>query len=72
MLKCCPPGRRTKGRPRNSLMQEVTIGMREKKIAKLQAQKDMKTLIICTKINNNKIKLLIMQDLEVIDYKMQG
>ena len=28
----CPPGRLRKGRPRNSWMQEVTIGMREREI----------------------------------------
>ena len=31
-LKWCPPGRRRKGRPRNSWMQEVTTGVREKGI----------------------------------------
>ena len=29
ILEWCPPGRRRKGRPRNSWMQEVTSGMRE-------------------------------------------
>ena len=29
ILKWCPPGRRRRGRPRNSWMQEVTTGMRE-------------------------------------------
>ena len=29
ILEWCPPGRRRKGRPRNSWMQEVTTGMRE-------------------------------------------
>ena len=32
MLDWCPPGRRRKGRPRHSWMQEVTSGMREKGI----------------------------------------
>ena len=31
-IEWCPPGRRKKGRPRNSWMQEVTTGMREKGI----------------------------------------
>ena len=30
ILELCPPGRRKKGRPRNSWMQKVTTGMREK------------------------------------------
>ena len=30
ILEWCPPGRRRKGRPRNSWMQEVTTGMRER------------------------------------------
>ena len=29
ILEWCPPGRRRKGRPRNSWMQEVTTGMGE-------------------------------------------
>ena len=32
ILEWCPPERRRKGRPRNSWMQEVTTGMREKGI----------------------------------------
>ena len=32
ILERCPPGRRRKGRPRNSWMQEVTTGMRERGI----------------------------------------
>ena len=28
-IECCPPGRKGKERPRNSLMQKVTTGMRE-------------------------------------------
>ena len=32
ILEWCPPGRRRKGRPRNSWMQEVTTGMRERGI----------------------------------------
>ena len=62
ILEWCPPGRRRKGRPRKSWMQEVTTGMREqgigdlewidrerwrKKINILQAQKDVKTPRIC-------------------------
>ena len=63
MLEWCPPVRRRKGRPRNSWMQEVIIGMIEKgnnsmqwidreewgrKIKLiLQAQKYVKTLILC-------------------------
>ena len=58
ILKWCPPGRRRNGRPRNSWMQEVTTGMRErgigdfewvdregwrKKINLPEAQKDAKT-----------------------------
>ena len=30
ILEWCPPGRRRKERPRNSWMQEVTTGMRER------------------------------------------
>ena len=29
ILESCPPGRRGKGKPRNSWIQEVTTGMRE-------------------------------------------
>ena len=29
ILEWCPPGRRRKGRPRNSWMQEIITGMRE-------------------------------------------
>ena len=62
ILEWCPPGRRRiiKGRPRNSWIQKITTGMREKEInmewidrgewrrkIKLKAQKDVKTLIIC-------------------------
>ena len=32
ILEWCSPGRRRKGRPRNSLMEEVTTGMRERGI----------------------------------------
>ena len=32
----CPPGRRRNGRPRNSWMQEVTTGMRERGIGDLE------------------------------------
>jgi hypothetical protein len=35
ILEWCPPGRR-KGRPRNSWMQEVTTGMREKGINNME------------------------------------
>ena len=54
MLEWYPPGRRKMGKPRNSWMQEVTTGMREKRVSnmgriqkknkliKLQAQKDVK------------------------------
>ena len=57
-------GRRRKGKSRNSWMQEVTTGMRERGINNLEwvnregwrrkikfkilAQKDVKTLILCT------------------------
>ena len=57
ILELCSPGRRRKGRLRNSWMQEVTTGMRErgelewvdregwrKKINFLWAQKDVNTL----------------------------
>ena len=36
ILGWCPPGRRRKGRPRNSWMQEVATGMREKGINNLE------------------------------------
>ena len=71
MLTCCPPGRRRrrKDRPRNSWMQEVTTGMREKGInnvewidreewkrkIKLQTQNDVKILSI-----HKEIKLLYL------------
>ena len=32
ILKWCPPGRRRKGKPRNSWMQEVTTAMTEKEL----------------------------------------
>ena len=56
ILEWCLPGRRKKGRPRNSLMQEVTTGMRERGICELEwvdregwrkAQKDVKTSRTC-------------------------
>ena len=63
ILELCPLGRRRKGRPRNSWMQEVTTRMRESGInnldwvdregcrrkikLKLQAQKDVKKSRIC-------------------------
>ena len=36
ILEWCPPGRRRKGRPRNLLMQQVTIGRREKGINNME------------------------------------
>ena len=36
ILQWCPPGRRGKGRPRNSWMQEVTTGMRKREIGDLE------------------------------------
>ena len=36
VLEWCPPGGRRKGRPRNSWMQEVTTGMREKGISNME------------------------------------
>ena len=36
ILESCTPGRRPKGRARYSWMQEVTTGMREKKINGMQ------------------------------------
>ena len=36
MLEWCPPGRRRKGRLRNSWMQDVTTGMREREINNLE------------------------------------
>ena len=36
LLECCPTVRRRKGRPRNSWMQEVTNGMREKGIKNVE------------------------------------
>ena len=36
ILEWCPPGRRRKGRPRNSRKQEVTTGMRERGIGGLE------------------------------------
>ena len=35
ILEWCPPGRRRKGRPRNTWMQEITTGMREGRIGDL-------------------------------------
>ena len=35
-LEWCPPGRPRNGKPRNSWMQEVTTGMREKGIVDLE------------------------------------
>ena len=36
IVEWCPPGRRRKRRPRNSWMQEVTSGMREKGINSME------------------------------------
>ena len=36
ILERCPSGRRRKGRPRNSWMQEVTTGLRERGIGGLE------------------------------------
>ena len=36
ILKWCPAGRRRKGRPRNSWMQEAKTGMREKGITNME------------------------------------
>ena len=36
ILELCPPGRIRKGRPRNSWIQEVTAGMREREINNLE------------------------------------
>jgi hypothetical protein len=36
IVEWCTPGRRRKGRPRNSWMQEVTTGMRERGIGDLE------------------------------------
>ena len=36
ILEWCPPGRRRKGSPRNSWMQEVTTGIRERGIGDLE------------------------------------
>ena len=36
ILEWCPPGKRRKGRPGNSWMEEVTTGMRERGIADLE------------------------------------
>jgi hypothetical protein len=36
ILEWCPTGGRRKGRPRNSWMQEVTTGMRERGIGDLE------------------------------------
>ena len=36
ILEWCPPGRRRKGKPRNSWMQEVTSGMSEKGINNME------------------------------------
>jgi hypothetical protein len=36
ILDWCPPGRRRKRRPRNSWIQEVTTGMREKGINNIE------------------------------------
>jgi hypothetical protein len=35
-LECCPSGRRRTRKPRNSMLQEVTTGMREKGINKME------------------------------------
>ena len=35
-LEYCPPGRRRKGKPRNSRKQEVTTGVREKRIDNME------------------------------------
>ena len=35
-LEWCPPGRRIKGRPQNSCMQEVTTGIRNKGIDNME------------------------------------
>ena len=61
ILEWCPPGRRRriKGRPRNSWMQEGTIGMREKGINKHEMdrqgrmEKENKTLSTerCVNVN---------------------
>ena len=62
ILGWCPPGRRGKGRPQNSEMQEVTSGTRERGINNMEwidreewrrkikhkSQKDVKTSILCT------------------------
>ena len=60
-----PPGRRRRGRPRNSWIQEVTTGMRERERERIwqlgvdrrggvdKAQKDVKTSRICIKINKS-------------------
>jgi hypothetical protein len=37
IVEWCPPGRRREGRSRNSWMQEVTTGMREKGINNLES-----------------------------------
>ena len=69
MLEWCPLGRRRKGRPRNSWIQEVTSGMAEKGInyiewndiqelrrkIKHQAQQDVKNIFSVH--NNNFIYL---------------
>ena len=36
MLGWCPPGRKRKGRPRNSWMEEVTTGIKEKGIRSME------------------------------------
>ena len=36
ILEWCPPGRRINGRPRNSWMQKITTGMREKGIKNME------------------------------------
>ena len=51
ILDWCAPGRRRKGRPRNSWMQEITTGMREKGIKlgtsqqrRMEKKNEIKTL----------------------------
>jgi hypothetical protein len=36
VLEWCPPGRRRKGRSRNSWMQEITTGIREREIGDIE------------------------------------
>ena len=44
ILEWCPPGRRRKGRPRNSWMHGVTTGMRERVIGDLEWNFEFKIL----------------------------